>query len=67
MKYPRACRKSQLLGITKSDLLPYFDCDIEECGKDAKALNPGINILEVSAKTGEGMDGWIDFLDSIRK
>jgi hydrogenase nickel incorporation protein HypB len=66
LKYPKAVRTSQVLLITKTDLLPHFDFDIEKIKKDAKALNPEIKILDVSAKTGEGMDGWIAFLEGIR-
>ena len=48
--------------ITKSDLVPYFDFDIEKVKKDALSINPHLNIFVLSAKTGEGLGEWIDFL-----
>ena len=62
VKYPKAIKTSQLLIITKSDLLPYFDFDTEKIKKDALALNPSLNILTTSATTGEGMEAWFEFL-----
>ena len=62
LKYPKAIRTSQVFVISKTDLLPYFDFDIEKIKKDALSLNPSLKIIEVSSKTGEGMNEWIDFL-----
>lgn len=62
IKYPKAVRTSDMLIITKTDLLPYFDFDIERIKKDSLSLNPSIKIIAVSAKTGEGMDEWIEFI-----
>ncbi|MEW6599431.1 MAG: hydrogenase nickel incorporation protein HypB [Nitrospirota bacterium] len=62
VKYPKAIRTSQLLIISKADLVQYFDFDISKIKKDALALNPSMKIIVTSAKTGEGMDEWIEFL-----
>ena len=62
LKYPKAIKTSQVFMISKTDLLPYFDFDIEKIKKDALSLNPSLKIIEVSSKTGEGMNEWIDFL-----
>jgi len=62
LKYPKAIRTSQIFVISKTDLLPYFDFDIEKIKKDALSLNPSLKIIEVSSKTGEGMNEWIDVL-----
>jgi len=62
LKYPKAIRTSQVFVISKTDLLPYFDFDIEKIKKDALSLNPSLKIIEVSSKTGEGMNEWIDVL-----
>lgn len=62
VKYPKAIKTSDLLLITKSDLLPHFDFDIERIKRDAMALNPSLEIFMTSVKTGEGMSEWIDFL-----
>ncbi len=62
LKYPKAIKTSQILIITKSDLVPHFDFDIEKIKKDALAINPSLNILVTSAKTGEGLDEWFEFI-----
>jgi hydrogenase nickel incorporation protein HypB len=62
VKYPKAIRTSHLLVISKSDLVPHFDFEIEKTKRDALALNPSIAILVTSAKTGEGLEGWFEFL-----
>jgi len=62
VKYPKAIMTSQLLIISKSDLVPYFDFNIDKIKKDASALNPSLKIIVTSTKTGEGMEEWIDYL-----
>lgn len=66
LKYPLMFTKSDALVITKTDTLPYFDFDIEKAASRAKALNPDIAVFPVSAKTGEGMRAWEDWLISSR-
>ncbi len=65
LKYPKALRTSSVLMISKSDLVPYFNFDIEKAKKDALALNPSLKIFVTSATTGEGIDEWLEFLRSI--
>ncbi len=62
IKYPKAIKTSQLLLITKTDLIPHFDFEIEKIKKDAAALNPSIRVMVTSAKSGEGMEEWFSFL-----
>jgi hydrogenase nickel incorporation protein HypB len=62
LKYPKAIRTSQVLIISKSDLMPYFDFDIERVTKDALAMNPDLKVFVLSATSREGMDEWIEFL-----
>ena len=50
LKYPKAIKTSQVFMISKTDLLPYFDFDIEKIKKDALSLNPSLKIIEVSCK-----------------
>jgi hydrogenase nickel incorporation protein HypB len=64
VKYPKAIKTSQLLVITKSDLLPYFDFDTEKIKKDARAMNPSLKIFFTSATSGEGMEEWVEFLQT---
>lgn len=64
VKYPKAFKTSHVFIITKSDLLPHFDFNIEKVKKDALSLNPNLNIFVTSAATGEGMGEWFTFLKS---
>ena len=68
LKYPLMFQTSDALVISKTDALPYFDFDVDKCKERARRLNPDIKIFTVSAKTGEGMQEWIDYLhEEIRK
>ena len=62
LKYPLMFEKSDVLLITKTDALGYFDFDIEKCRERVLRLNPAIQIFPVSAKTGEGMAEWENWL-----
>ena len=62
LKYPLMFQVCQCLLINKIDVLPYFDFDLEECKKRVLKLNPDKKIIPISARTGEGMDEWIDWL-----
>lgn len=62
LKYPKAIKTSHLLIISKSDLVPHFDFDMEKIKKDALSLNPHLKIIETSAKTGEGINEWVEFI-----
>ncbi|WP_457622261.1 hydrogenase nickel incorporation protein HypB [Persephonella sp.] len=61
-KYPVMFRSADLLIITKIDLLPYFDFDIKKAGEEARKLNPKIDIIHLSTKTGEGLEKWKNYL-----
>lgn len=62
LKYPLMFEQSDALVITKMDARPYFDFDPEKCKSRAKELNPEIAVFPVSAKTGEGMAPFEDWL-----
>jgi len=63
VKYPAIFAKSKALLINKIDLLgPHIDFDIEKVKNDARKLNKDIQIFPISAKSGEGMDKWYDWL-----
>lgn len=62
LKYPLMFQVCQCLLINKIDVLPYFDFDLEECKKRVLKLNPDMKLIPISARTGEGMDEWIDWL-----
>ncbi len=61
-KYPTIFRVADLLLLTKTDLLPYTDFDLEKVTREVRVLNPKIPVLPLSAKSGEGMEEWIDIL-----
>jgi len=62
LKYPLMFETVSALVISKIDCLPYFEFDIEAVKARAKKLNPSIEIFEVSAKTGQGMEEWTSWL-----
>lgn len=62
LKYPLMFQESSALILNKIDLVPYTDVDIGKIRKDALSLNPGLQIFEVSCRTGEGISEWIDWL-----
>jgi hydrogenase nickel incorporation protein HypB len=64
-KYPKAFKTSQVFLITKIDLLPYFDFDVEKVKKEALSINPALKVFEVSARTGEGLEDWLDYLRNL--
>lgn len=66
-KYPKAFTSSQLFLITKTDLLPYFDFEVEQASQEALHLNPNLTIMDFSATTGDGFDSWLDFLRNLVK
>jgi len=61
-KYPNIYRGLDVLVINKIDLLPYLDFRMDYFKQGVEMLNPGLQIFEVSCKTGEGIPAWIDWL-----
>jgi hydrogenase nickel incorporation protein HypB len=61
-KYPSIFAKSKVLLINKIDLINHVDFSLERAIEDARRLNKSIEIFPVSAKTGEGMDKWYNWL-----
>jgi len=61
-KYPTMYRGVDALVINKIDLLPYIDFDMEYFQRGVEVLNPGLVTFPISCTTGEGLDGWIDWL-----
>ena len=62
LKYPLIFTVCDALIINKIDVLPYFDFDMDKVVEYAHLRNPRLKIFPVSAKTGEGMDAWCDWL-----
>lgn len=67
LKYPHMFRASRFMLLNKSDLLPYLNFDTEKCISYAKEVNPAIEVITVSAATGEGMDEWYERLRQMRR
>jgi len=63
LKYPATFVKSDLVVLNKIDLLPYVSFDLPRARENAKRVHPGIDILEVSCTTGQGMDDWLRWID----
>ena len=62
LKYPLMFETSDALVVSKTDALPYFDFDMEKLYERVRRLNPAIEIFPVSAKTGEGMEAFEEWL-----
>ena len=62
LKYPLIFQVCDALIINKIDVLPYFDFDMEKVVEYAKMRNPKLEIFPISAKTGEGVDAWCQWL-----
>ncbi|MBN2652621.1 MAG: hydrogenase nickel incorporation protein HypB [Spirochaetales bacterium] len=62
LKYPGIFRAVDVLIINKIDAAEYFDFDLEAATQRAKKLNPNIKVFPISAKTGEGVEAWADWL-----
>lgn len=63
-KYPLLFHTASLIVITKIDLIPYLDWNLEKCVEHIRKVNPTAPILKLSAKTGEGMGAWLEYLIS---
>ena len=67
LKYPDMFAAADLMLLNKVDLLPYLDFDVDACIAHARRVNPAIEVLQVSALRGNGMDEWISWLDRARE
>ena len=62
-KYPIVFVEADVVLVNKIDVLPYFDFKLDAFPEIISGLNPSARILPVSAKTGEGMDGWFSWIE----
>ncbi len=68
LKYPDMFHAASLMLLNKTDLLPHLDFDVDACIDNARRVNPDIEVLQVSAKSGAGMAAWLDWLrDGVRQ
>ena len=62
LKYPQAFRSAGTMVITKTDLVPHTNFDLDEAKEFALQINPDLRIVETSATTGNGIDEWADWI-----
>ena len=62
LKYPDMFRAASVMLLNKVDLLPYVDFAVDRCIEYARRVNPSIEVMQVSATKGDGMERWIDWI-----
>ncbi len=62
LKYPVMFQEADCLLITKIDLAPYLDIDLHRIEANVRQMNPDVKIIPISAKTGEGLEDWFDWV-----
>lgn len=62
LKYPHMFRAAEIMVLNKVDLLPYVDFDVSRAIANARQVNPDITVLQLSARTGDGLDAWYQWL-----
>lgn len=67
LKYPDMFQAADLMLLNKIDLLPYLNFDVEKCVEYARKVNPQIQVLTVSATSGEGMEQWYQWIENKNK
>jgi hydrogenase nickel incorporation protein HypB len=65
-KYPHMFRAAHVVLLNKIDLLPYVDFDVDAFLAGARAANPGVEVLQLSATKGDGVGEWYDWLRARR-
>ncbi len=65
LKYPVMFQEADCLLITKMDLAPYVEVDINRIEANVRSLNPDVKIIPISAKTGKGLEVWFDWVGSL--
>jgi hydrogenase nickel incorporation protein HypB len=62
LKYPHMFRAAEIMVLNKIDLLPHLDFDVSLAVENARAVNPNIRVFQVSARSGDGLEGWYGWL-----
>ncbi|MBL7115242.1 MAG: hydrogenase nickel incorporation protein HypB [Kiritimatiellae bacterium] len=65
VKYPTLFSSAPITILTKMDLVEHLDWDLAKCREYLRKIHPGVFTFELSAKTGQGMDTWINYLESL--
>lgn len=64
LKYPLIFHESSLLLLNKMDLLPYVECDVTKIREESLKINPHLELIQISCKTGDGLPSWFSWLSS---
>ena len=67
LKYPALFSLATVAILTKMDLAPHLDWNLAKCRENLRRVRPGVFVFELSAKTGQGMDAWVDYLEKLVK
>jgi len=67
VKYPVLFNGADVVLITKTDLIPHLDWDMQKCHSYIRKSGSRARIIELSARSGEGMDAWIDYLQTMKR
>jgi hydrogenase nickel incorporation protein HypB len=67
LKYPGIFRRSSLMILTKTDLLPHVDFNPELAFENARKIHPEMESIALSSRTGEGFDQWLNWLDTLQQ
>jgi hydrogenase nickel incorporation protein HypB len=62
LKYPHMFAAAELVILSKTDLLPHVDFDMALAAANARQVNPDVTVLEASARSGDGLGQWYDWL-----
>ena len=65
LKYPHMFRAADLVVVNKTDLLPYVDFDVDALTARARSLQPDVEVLPLSVRTGERFDDWLEWLSCL--
>jgi len=65
IKYPALFSQVPVAVLTKIDLIPHLDWDLARCRESLRQVRPGVFVFELSARTGEGLDEWIEYLKKL--
>lgn len=66
LKYPDMFHAADLMILAKTDLLPHVDFNVAETIANARKVNPRIKVLQLSARTGEGLEAWLQWIRAAR-
>jgi hydrogenase nickel incorporation protein HypB len=67
LKYPDMFHAARLVLVTKVDLLPHLDFDVDALESNARKVNPHADVIRVSTRTGHGLDAWYTWIDARRR